>query len=209
MWQPVVLGLWLTAATAAVPSPPLYPLGAWERVAEPRALGYPPSRLAALRSTLARGQTTAMMIVVGGRVLFEYGDPTERSYIASARKSLVSMLYGNQVASGRIPLDKTLRQLGIDDKGSAAEVARTSPFVAGLGYGLLWWTFDEAAAGTPLHGAYTASGAFGQFVTVIPALDMVVAHKVAVPAETYFGTILPLVINPGSGGAGRTGGAPR
>jgi CubicO group peptidase (beta-lactamase class C family) len=83
---------------------------------------------------------------------------------------------------------------------SADTVARTSPFVPGLGYGFLWWTFDSAAPDTPLHGAYTASGAFGQFITVIPALDMVVVHKTAVPpprnlpAETYFGTILPQVI---------------
>jgi CubicO group peptidase (beta-lactamase class C family) len=49
----------------------------------------------------------------------------------------------------------------------------------------------------PLDGAYTASGAFGQFITIVPALDLVIAHKTAapssrnVPAEVYFSTILP------------------
>jgi CubicO group peptidase (beta-lactamase class C family) len=84
----------------------------------------------------------------------------------------------------------------------AAEVARTSSFIPGLGYGWLWWTFDSKgdSAGdwpAPRKGGYTASGAYGQFITVIPALDMVVAHTVVapsqrnVPPEAYFGRILP------------------
>jgi CubicO group peptidase (beta-lactamase class C family) len=83
----------------------------------------------------------------------------------------------------------------------AEEVARTSPFISGLGYGYLWWIFDAATyKKTALEGAYTASGAFGQYITVIPRLDMVVAHKTAVPPprnvtnEAYFGTILPLAV---------------
>ena len=82
----------------------------------------------------------------------------------------------------------------------AAEVARTSPFIPGLGYGWLWWTFDSDDWPAPLKGGYTASGAFGQFITVIPALDMVVAHKVVapsqrnVPPEAYFGRILPAAL---------------
>jgi CubicO group peptidase (beta-lactamase class C family) len=84
----------------------------------------------------------------------------------------------------------------------AAEVARTSPFVAGLGYGLLWWTFDgDAFRRTRLRDACTASGAFGQFITVVPRADLVIAHKTAVPparnvtAEAYVGRILPAVLD--------------
>ena len=42
-----------------------------------------------------------------------------------------------------------------------------------LGYGLLWWVFDDATAraGGELQGAYTGWGAFGQYITVIPKLD--------------------------------------
>jgi CubicO group peptidase (beta-lactamase class C family) len=39
------------------------------------------------------------------------------SYIASVRKSVLSMLYGPQVASGRIRLDATLKDLGRSDVG--------------------------------------------------------------------------------------------
>ena len=64
----------------------------------------------------------------------------------------------------------------------AAEVARTSPFVPGLGYGYLWWTFESAGQWPrALRGGYTASGAMGQFITVLPAIDLVVAHKTQAP----------------------------
>jgi CubicO group peptidase (beta-lactamase class C family) len=50
----------------------------------------------------------------------------------------------------------------------------------GFGYGRLWWLFDDpkSRAGGPLQGAYTAIGTFGQYITVIPKLDVVIAHKV-------------------------------
>ena len=48
--------------------------------------------------------------------------------------------------------------------------------------------------------ATVSSGAFGQFITVIPRLDLVVAHKTAVPpsrnvgADAYIGRILPAIL---------------
>jgi CubicO group peptidase (beta-lactamase class C family) len=83
----------------------------------------------------------------------------------------------------------------------AEEVARSSPFIPGLGYGYLWWVFDPARLqDRRLRGAYTASGAYGQFITVVPSRRLVIAHKTAVPpprnvqAETYFERILPAVL---------------
>jgi CubicO group peptidase (beta-lactamase class C family) len=307
-----------------------------------------PARAATpLRELLSQFQTSAMQVLRGGRSLFEYGDLTRISYIASARKSLVSMLYGPSVARGAVRLNKTLAEMDFDDMGgllprertatirdllmarsgvyhkaanegdasdrapprgsvapgstflynnwdfnalgaiyeretgrdfyqafaediarpiglkdwsiraqairndthlsdyparhfvlstrdmatlgqlmlqhgrwaekqiipavwvrrtttlstSAAEVTRTSPFVEGLGYGWLWWVFDPAGPWPDaLKGAYTASGAFGQFITVVPKLGMVVAHKVEapsklnVPAEDYLHKILPAAL---------------
>jgi len=45
------------------------------------------------------------------------------------------------------------------------------------GYGYMTWVWDGAAATGPYAGAYTGVGAVGQYITVLPALDMVVAHK--------------------------------
>lgn len=343
------IGRTLAGAQAGT-RPAVFPGVAWERIDTPQSAGVT-ARLDALRATLGGGQTTGMLVVVSGRALFEYGNTAEVSYIASARKSIVSMLYGKYVTNGRIRLGKTLRALQIDDAGGllpsereatiadllaarsgvyhpaanlgdasslapargsvkhgtyflynnwdfnvlgaileretgrsiydlftsdiavrigmqdwitkpgaytdfvrndtglsqfpahhfllstrdmarvgylmlrggewngrqiipaawvkrstspitpAREVARTPPFVAGLGYGYLWWVFDSPQyKGTPLEGAYTASGAYGQYITVVPRLDMVVSHKTAVPpprnvtSDAYFGTILPQVV---------------
>ena len=51
------------------------------------------------------------------------------------------------------------------------------------GYGLLWWVWDEPAfpgytyTGF-MQGSYSAMGTGGQFITVLPAKDMVVVHQV-------------------------------
>lgn len=61
------------------------------------------------------------MAVVGGRVLFEYGDVETVSYLASVRKSILSMLYGIYVERGVIDLGRTLAELGIDDVGGLTD----------------------------------------------------------------------------------------
>lgn len=47
------------------------------------------------------------------------------------------------------------------------------------GYGYMWWVWDGEHAQGPYEGAYTGVGAWGQYITVLPALDVVVAHKTA------------------------------
>jgi hypothetical protein len=51
------------------------------------------------------------------------------------------------------------------------------------GYGTLWWVWDapnvRGAVTGPYQGAYTAMGAYGQYITVLPVVDLVVAHQVA------------------------------
>jgi len=44
-------------------------------------------------------------------------------------------------------------------------------------YGYMWWILDNPRLGELYEGAYTASGYFGQHITVIPKLDLVIAHK--------------------------------
>jgi CubicO group peptidase (beta-lactamase class C family) len=284
-----------------------------------------------------------MVVVVGGRVVFAFGDVARPTYLASARKSVLSMLYGRYVADGTVRLDATLAALGVDDLGGllpaeraatvgdllaarsgvyhpaanggdasalapprgsvrpgayflynnwdfnalgaileratgedlyglferdlarplgfqdwmrevqpkrndtgasrypahhlvlstrdmarlgycmlrggrwrevqvvpaawvarttrvvtpAAEVARTSPFHPRLGYGR-----PVGGPADPWAGAYTATGAYGQYLTVLPALDVVIAHKVFAPPpparqvreDAYLDRLLPLVV---------------
>jgi CubicO group peptidase (beta-lactamase class C family) len=106
---------------ATAPSPgrvaPVFPGAEWERVASPESAGWSGAGLDSVKARLAQLPTTAMLAVVGGRVLLEHGDPAAVSYLASVRKSVLSMLFGRYVADGRIGLDRTLAELGIDDVG--------------------------------------------------------------------------------------------
>lgn len=70
--------------------------------------------------------TTGLMIIVHGRVAFQYGDVKEVSYIASCRKSVLSMMYGNYVANGKIKLDQTMGNLKIDDVGGLLPIEKTA-----------------------------------------------------------------------------------
>lgn len=46
-----------------------------------------------------------------------------------------------------------------------------------FGYGYMWWLWQGKEATGPFEGAYSARGAWGQYITVLPKLDMVIAHK--------------------------------
>uniref|UniRef100_Q025F2 Beta-lactamase n=1 Tax=Solibacter usitatus (strain Ellin6076) TaxID=234267 RepID=Q025F2_SOLUE len=50
------------------------------------------------------------------------------------------------------------------------------------GYGMLWWVWDApitpGLVTGPYQGAFSAMGANGQYITVLPAMNLVLAHKV-------------------------------
>ena len=52
---------------------------------------------------------------------------------------------------------------------------------------MMWWVWDGPAAVGASEGAFTGAGAYGQYITVLPALDMVVAHKTPVGDGHGFG----------------------
>jgi CubicO group peptidase (beta-lactamase class C family) len=86
----------------------------WVRV-KPESVGYSSIRLEALRAWLKTQQTTAMLVTVHGNVIFEYGDLSLISKVASVRKSVLAMLYGNYVVKGTIDTNSTVKQLALDD----------------------------------------------------------------------------------------------
>lgn len=117
------------ADTAATPSPESV-LPAASRLAAQQAL--PPStywrartdrledvacrrQLDAVRARVIAGPTTSLLAVRGDQIVFSLGPIARPSQIRSARKSLLAMLFGKPVQEGRIDLDATLEQLGIDD----------------------------------------------------------------------------------------------
>jgi len=110
----------LAAAPAIVACPslePVFPTAEWQRIERPECAGWSAEGLRPVRERLSQMATTGFVAVVGGRVLMDYGDVQVISYLASVRKSVLSMLYGIYTERGAIDLDQTLEQLGIDDLG--------------------------------------------------------------------------------------------
>lgn len=46
-----------------------------------------------------------------------------------------------------------------------------------FGYGYMWWVFDTPTHGPEYRGAYAGRGHFGNYVVVMPALELVISHK--------------------------------
>jgi CubicO group peptidase (beta-lactamase class C family) len=113
-----VLAVLVASCVAGALPPPAaaqqLPGASWTKVA-PETAGYSSPRLDALRAWLKTLDTKAMVIVVGGRVIFEYGDVAHASKIASVRKSILAMLYGPYMARGVIDPRKTVVDLGLQE----------------------------------------------------------------------------------------------
>lgn len=93
----------------------VYPVPAWDSIPRPESVGWSTEALRRVRDQLDTLGSTGFMAVVNGRVLMEHGDIERISYLASVRKSVLSILFGIYEERGRIDLDRTLAQLGIDD----------------------------------------------------------------------------------------------
>ena len=107
----------LLACLAVMAEPATFPAQNWSKADKPESVGFSGRRLASLTPFLETLDTSAMMVIAGGRVVYEYGDLQKISYLASCRKSVLAMLYGNYVASGKISLNKTLREMDFKDVG--------------------------------------------------------------------------------------------
>ena len=76
------------------------------------------TKLAVARQYADSLQDSSVVIVQCGRLVYEWGDPTQKITTFSVRKSLISALYGIYSAEGKIDINETLEQAGIDDSPS-------------------------------------------------------------------------------------------
>lgn len=78
--------------------------------------GFESSKLSELTKFLEEeSKTTGLVVLYDGKVVYEYGDIKEVSYIASCRKSVLSILYGKYVSNGAIDLSETIGSIGIEE----------------------------------------------------------------------------------------------
>ncbi len=146
------------AASKATAGQGNYPGVEWSGVESPEALGYSSERLAAAEEYAGTIDTVAAMIVVDGRVLYEWGETGRKFNVHSIRKSLLSALYGIHVAEGDIDVDLTMRQLGVNDnEPSLSELEMTATIQdllearSGIYHPALYESASMAAARPPRH----------------------------------------------------------
>lgn len=60
-------------------------------------------------------ETTSMIVIEHGKIVYEYGDVSEISHLSTARESILSILYGKYVEDGTINLDETIGNIGIEE----------------------------------------------------------------------------------------------
>lgn len=117
----VSLTLLLTAVNGCAQQQ-VFPGESWQRIESTEAVGYDSEKMAAAGEYAETLDTTGFMVIVGGRILYEYGNIDTLTYLASVRKSILAMLYGNYVEDGTIDLSKTLTDLGMTDHGGLLEI---------------------------------------------------------------------------------------
>lgn len=100
---------------AAAPATAQEPTAAWRQYATPAEAGFSADSLNRAAAIADSVGSAAVIAVYGDRVVFAWGAVDRELEAHSVRKSLVSALYGPAVASGKIRLDATLAELGIDD----------------------------------------------------------------------------------------------
>ena len=105
----------------------IYPDINWTTHQNPVEAGWSDSdRSAFTRYIIDSTYITGLVIIHEGQVVLEFGDLKENSYIASCRKSVLAMLYGKYVENGVIDLDKSLRELKIEDHSPFLEIEQSA-----------------------------------------------------------------------------------
>lgn len=95
--------------------------GDWLQYARAEDAGFSSAALEEIFVTAEQGRTAALLVVYRGRVLVSWGFVESRYKCHSVRKSFLNGLIGMYVNEGKIDLDATLADLGIDDLGGLSE----------------------------------------------------------------------------------------
>jgi CubicO group peptidase (beta-lactamase class C family) len=154
----LLLSLALSAPLAS--SEPAFPGATWELPGENLPAGWSAERLRIAEARFHETRPTGVMVVHDGRVVAAWGDVARTVNVYSVRKSVLSALYGIAVAEGRIDLNWTLADLGIQDNEPRLTTAEQQATIrdllmsrSGVYHGAAYEALDTAAA-RPLRGIH-------------------------------------------------------
>jgi len=113
----IVWAAWIQCAvfSALCADGTVFPGAVWEYATRPEDAGFSSEKLAQAREYADEIKSAAVIIVSGGRIVYEWGEVERKFKTHSMRKSFMSALYGRYVREGVIDLDMTMAKLGIDD----------------------------------------------------------------------------------------------
>jgi len=94
---------------------PDFPATNWIQISNVSTFGWSLEKLESAEKFSKASGTKSVMIIENGRLIYSWGDCEEKYYIASIRKSILSLIYGYYIDS-KISMDATLTDYGIDDK---------------------------------------------------------------------------------------------
>jgi len=80
----------------------------WEKASRPEALGWSSEKLKLAKEHFEKIGSAAVVIVVDGLILDEWGDTSRNFRSHSMRKSLLNAIFGIHVHEGHIDLEATL-----------------------------------------------------------------------------------------------------
>lgn len=104
------------AVPAVVAGQDTVPGAHWDRYSSPAVAGWDGAKLEAALAYADSIGSDAVLIVQNGRIVADWGATAARLNVFSVRKSLLNALIGIEIAAGRLRLESTLAELGIDDR---------------------------------------------------------------------------------------------
>lgn len=100
----------------------IYPGSEWARADDPAGFGFDINKLRKAEEYSDSIKTAAVVIIKSGVIVYEWGETGKKYMTHSIRKSFLSAMYGNYVSNGSIDLDRTVEELGLDDKPPLSDI---------------------------------------------------------------------------------------
>jgi CubicO group peptidase (beta-lactamase class C family) len=92
----------------------------------PISAGFSESGLDSLSIFLEAAGSSAMLLMVDGKIVYEWGDTEKAHTIHSIRKSMLNSIFGIAVHEGLIDTNATLLELGIDDTYQLTDLEKSA-----------------------------------------------------------------------------------